>query len=135
MPRPVSVAIIAAFLFLATAIAALVGIALLFPSTQLDFIWQLNKPGAAFFHSIGRIAGLFLLALGCGTLAAGLGLLRGRAWAWWFAVALFAVNSAGDAVSYFVTHDGVRAAAGVFVSLIFLYLLSRGAVRSYFFPQ
>ncbi|HET9839619.1 MAG TPA: hypothetical protein VFR84_15425 [Candidatus Angelobacter sp.] len=135
MPRPVPVAIIAAFLFLATAIAALVGIALLFPGTRLDFLWQLNKPGAALFHSIGRIAGLFLLALGFGTLAAGFGLLRGREWAWWFAVALFAVNSAGDAVSYFVTHDSVRAAAGVFVSLIFLYLLSRGAVRSYFFPQ
>jgi hypothetical protein len=131
--RPAAVTIVAVFLFFATAIAAVVSISLLFPNPLLDRLWQLNKPGAALFHSIGRVSGLFLLALACGTLAAGLGLLRGRRWAWWFAVVLFTVDGTGDVISYFLVHDALRTATGVIISLIFLYLLCQRDVRSYFF--
>src|ERR1041384_6877307 len=108
MNRPLPVTIVAIFLFLATAIAAMVGISLLFPNPLLDRLWEFNKQGAALFRSIGRVSGLFLLALGCGTLAAGFGLLRGRRWAWWFAVVLFAVDGTGDVASYFLVHDALR---------------------------
>jgi hypothetical protein len=133
MLRPLPVTIVAAFLFLATAIAAVVGFSLLFPNPLLDRLWEFNKPGAVLFHSIGRLSGLFLVALGCGTLAAGLGLLRGRRWAWWFAVVLFAVDAAGDVVSCFWVHDALRAITGMIVSAVFLYLLGRREVRTYFF--
>jgi uncharacterized membrane protein (DUF2068 family) len=130
--RPAAVTIVAVFFFFATAIAAVVSISLLFPNPLLDRLWQLNKPGAALFHSIGRVSGLFLLALACGTLAAGLGLLRGHRWAWWFAVVLFAVDGTGDVISYFLVHDALRTATSVIISLIFLYLLCQRDVRSYF---
>jgi len=129
MPRPISVIIVAGFLFFATAIATVVGISLLFPNPLLDQLWKLNPEGATLFHSIGRMSGLFLLALGGGTLAAGFGLLRGRRWAWWFAVLLFAINGAGDVVSYFIVHDLLRSVAGVAVSAIFVYVLSRRNAR------
>jgi uncharacterized membrane protein (DUF2068 family) len=132
MLRPLSVTIVAAFLFLATVIAVVVGISLLFPNPLLDRLWELNKPGAALFHSIGRLSGLFLLASGCATLAAGFGLLRGRHWAWWFAVLLFAIDGAGDVISYFLIHDARRTVIGVIVSSVFIYLLCRRDVRSYF---
>jgi hypothetical protein len=74
-----------------------------------------------------------LLILGCGTLAAAMGLLRGRRWAWWFTIVLFAVNGAGDVVSYFLVHDALRFVIGVIVAAIFLYLLCRRDVRAYFF--
>jgi hypothetical protein len=135
MPRPISVAIVSGFLFFATAIAAVVGVSLLFPNPLLDRLWELNPEGAALFHSIGRISGLFLLALGGGTLAAGFGLLRRRRWAWWFAAALFAINAAGDVVSYFMVHDALRTAAGVIVSSLFLVVLLRRNARHYFFCQ
>jgi hypothetical protein len=131
--RPAAVTIVAVFLFFATAIAAVVSISLLFPNPLLDRLWQLNKPGAELFHSIGRVSGLFLLALACGTLAAGLGLLRGRRWAWWFAVVLFAVDGTGDVISYFLVHDALRTATSVIISLIFLYLLCQRDVRELFF--
>jgi len=129
MPRPISVTIVSGFLFFATVIAAVVGVSLLFPNPLLDRLWKLNPEGAALFRSIGRVSGVFLLALGGGTLAAAFGLLRGRRWAWWFAVVLFTINGAGDVVSYFIVHDALRAVAGVAVSAIFVYLLFRRDAR------
>ena len=110
-------------------IAAVVGVSLLFPNPLLDRLWKLNPEGAVLFRSIGRVSGVFLLALGGGTLAAAFGLLRGRRWAWWFAVVLFTINGAGDVVSYFIVHDALRSVAGVAVSAIFVYLLFRRDAR------
>lgn len=131
-PRPKSVPVVAAFLFLAAAIAAVVGTSLLFPNTLLDRLWELNRPGAAAFHALGRFSGALLWALGIATAAAAIGLLRRKPWAWWFAVALFAVNACGDVVSLFVTGDLGRAASGLAVASVFLYLLTRPRVRRHF---
>ncbi len=57
---------------------------------------------------------------------------RGRRWAWWFAVAVFAVNGCGDVVSYFVLRELWRSAAGVAVAGAALYYLIRPDVRRYF---
>ncbi|HZS27442.1 MAG TPA: hypothetical protein VFB76_09425 [Candidatus Angelobacter sp.] len=83
------------------------------------------------FHAIGRISGVFLLVLGCGTFLAACGLLRGDRWAWWFAVVLFATDVTGNLVSYLFLHDAVRTISGAIISTGFLYLLCRGEVRAY----
>jgi hypothetical protein len=129
--RPASITVVAGFLFLATAIALVVGFSVFFPNPLLDQLWRLNPSGAALFRSIGRLSGVFLLALACGTLAAGFGLLRGRKWAWWFAVTLFAIDSAGNLLSYFLIHDPFRTIIGAIISLNFLCLLVRRKVRAY----
>ncbi len=123
---------IAIFLFAATAIALLVGESLLFPNALLDFMWKFNPAGAVLFHSIGRVSGVFLLVLGVGMFAAAFGLLRGRQWAWWFCVFLFSIDSCGNVVSYFLTHDALRSVAGAIISATFLFFLCRYSVRSYF---
>jgi hypothetical protein len=130
--RPKTVVIVAAFLFAATVIAVVVGFSLLFPNRLLDRLWTLNPAGAVFFHSIGRFSGVFLLALGAATFVSARGLLRGRAWAWRFAVALFAVDACGGFVSYFFIHDAFRTVTGVVISSVFLYSLYRLPVRNYF---
>jgi hypothetical protein len=84
--RPGIILVIATFLFAATIIAFITGESLLFPNALLDRMWKFNPQGAALFHSIGRVSGVFLLALGVGTFFAALGLLRGQRWAWWFGV-------------------------------------------------
>jgi len=132
MSRPRTVPIVAAFLFAATGIAAVVGTSLLFPNKLLDQLWELNRPAAAVFHAMGWISGVLLLALGIGTASAATGLLHRRTWAWWFAVALFAVNGSGDAVSLFLTGDWLRDASGVAVAAAFLLALLRPPVRQYF---
>ncbi|SRR5713101_219034 len=130
--RPKTVLIVAAFLFAATAIAAVVATSLLFPNKFLDQLWDLNKAGAAAFRALGKISGVLLLMLGVGIFAAGLGLLRGKRWAWWFAIALFAIDGCGDIVSFFITGDALRSASGVVISSVFLCCLAQRHVRRYF---
>ena len=130
--RPAAVPIVAGFLFAASAIAAVVGCSLLFPGTLLDRLWELNKPGAAAFRALGRASGVLLLVLGAGTLGAAFGLLQHKTWAWWFAVVLFAVNAAGDAVGLVLTGDWLRSASGILISSAFLYALTRRSVRRHF---
>lgn len=130
--RPKAIAVTAGFLFAATAIAVVVGSSLLFPGKLLDWMSQFNRPGMAAFQTLGRFSGLLLLALGLGTAAAARGLLRGRVWAWWFAVILFAVNGFGDLVAFYVTRDTLRSVSGIAVCSAFLYALSRHRVRFYF---
>lgn len=130
--RPKTVPIVAGFLFAAAAVAAVVGASLLFPNAFLDRIWELNKPGAAVFRAMGRISGVLLLLLGAGTFAAAVGLLHRRNWAWWFAVALFAIDASGNVVSLIVTGDWLRSTAGAAISAAFLYSLTRYPVRRHF---
>jgi uncharacterized membrane protein YhaH (DUF805 family) len=130
--RPRTVPIVAVFLFLAAAMAAIVGTSVLFPNRLMDRLWELNRPGAALFQAVGRVAGVFLLVLGGGSAAAGVGLLHGRKWAWWLAVALFVVDGTGDVVSFPFTRDLLRTAVGVAVSAAFLCSLTRPAARRYF---
>jgi hypothetical protein len=130
--RPRTIPIVASFLFAATVIAVVVSVSLLFPNRLLDRLWELNKPGAAAFHAMGRTSGLMLLALGIGTAAAGAGMLRGRRWAWWFAIVLFSVDGCGDVVGLVATRDWLRSGSGVAVAAAFVYALTRPRVRSYF---
>jgi hypothetical protein len=133
--RPKTIVVVAIFLFAATIIAFIVGESLLFPNPLLDYMWRFNPEGAALFHSIGRASGMFLLALGVGTFFAALDLLRGRQWAWWFSVFLFAIDASGDIVSYVLTHDALRSLTGAIISATFLFFLCRGTVRGYFLRQ
>jgi hypothetical protein len=130
--RPATIPIVAVFLFFATVIASVVGGSLLFPNRLLDQLWKLNPEGAVLFHSIGPVSGVFLLVLAVGTLTAGRGLLAGRRWAWRFSVALFAIDAAGNIVSFFLIHDALRAVTGAVISSAFLIALCRRAVRRYF---
>jgi hypothetical protein len=129
--RPIAVTIIAGFLFVASTIAAFVGFELLFPNPLLDYMWEWNKPGAALFRTIGPLAGVFLWSLSIAVFFAAQGLLRGRRWAWWFAIALFTIDGAGDLVSYPFTHDLSRTIFGAAVTTAFLIVLTRPAVRRY----
>jgi xanthine/uracil permease len=133
--RPKAVVIISIFLFAATIVAFITGESLVFPNTLLDNLWKFNPAGAALFHSIGRISGVFLLALGVATFFAARGLLRGRGWAWWFGVSLFAIDACGNIVSYFLTHDALRSMTGAIISGTFLFFLCSYSVRGYFFRQ
>lgn len=133
--RPGTVLVVAAFLFFATVIASVVGISLLFPNRLLDWLWKLNPDGALFFHAIGPVSGVLLLMLAVGTLAAARGLLAGHRWAWWFSVALFAIDAAGNIISFFLIHDALRSAAGAIISSAFLIALSRPTVRRYLLRQ
>ncbi len=125
--------IVAAFLFAATAIAAVVGASLLFPGTIMDQIWELNRPAYAAFHVLGKASGALMLLLGIATAFAGTGLLRRAKWAWWIAIILFAVNGLGDAVTLLTSRrDLLKSASGAVIAAIFLVSLLRPSVTAFF---
>jgi len=128
--RPKTLTVVAVFLFFASAISALVAISLLAPNPLVDRLWELNKPGAKAFRAMGKPAAVFLLALAAATAMGGQGLLKGKRWAWWFALGLFVVNGCGDIVSFIVTGDWLRSGSGIMVAAVFIYLLLRARARS-----
>ncbi len=130
--RPKMVLAVAAFLFLATVMSMATGTSLLWPSPFWERLWDINRPAYVTFAAFGRISGGLLMALGAGTAAAGIGLLHRKKWAWWFAMALFAVNGCGDVISFFKRRDLLRSGSGVLIAIAFLFCLSRPSIRRYF---
>jgi hypothetical protein len=130
--NPKAVSVVAAFLFAASVVAVVVGASLLFPNPLLDRLWELNRPAAAAFRTAGKPVGALLWMLGAGAFAVARGLLRRCIWAWWFALILFAVNGAGDLVTFLITGDWLRSVSGIAVCAVFVSLLCRRDVRRTF---
>lgn len=126
------VSVISAFLFAACGIAAIVGTSLTFPGTPLDRIWKLNPPAYAGFQSLGRTAGVLFFPLCIGAAATAVGLLRGKSWARWLAIALFTINEMGDAASLVITRELFKSGLGVLVATFFLFCLFRPSVILFF---
>lgn len=131
---PAAVRTVAIFSFLATAISFLTGSSLLFPQVAWHGLWQWNRPAYAFVveEHLQTMAGVLLPALGIVAAIAGWGLLRGKQWAWWIAVAVFAVNGLGDLLTIVVQRDWVKGGSGVLIASVFLFLLMRSETRRYF---
>ena len=131
---PAGIRTIAVMLFLATAVSFLTGSSLLFPEVAWHRLWELNRPAYAFLSQehLAPMAGALLLALGIVTGIAAWGLLRGRRWAWWIAVAVFAINGCGDLVTLVVQRDVVKGGSGVLIASVFLFLLMRSGTRQHF---
>jgi hypothetical protein len=125
----VTVPVISVFLFLAAVVALITGISLLFPAPIWNGIWEMNRPAYIAFEKLGRLSGAILLTLAAMAGSAGAGLLRGRKWAWWIAIALFAINGLGDLINLILTHDLLRGGTGVLIAGVFLFLLTRPGVR------
>jgi hypothetical protein len=130
--QPATIAFVAAFLFLAAAVALITAISLMFPASFWNGMWDLNRPAYLEFEKLGSISGIMLMALGAGAGAAGIGLLRRKKWAWWSAIALFAVNGIGDVAALFVGQDLVKGGSGVLIAACFLFCLTRSKVMRYF---
>ncbi len=129
--RPVIVTVVALFLFFATIMAFIAGTSLLFPRPFWQKVWDLNRPAYVAFSRFGKVPRVLLLVLAMGTGAAGIGLLKGKGWCWWFAVALFAINGMGDLVTLLLTGDLIRGGAGVLIAVVFLFCLTRPQVKRY----
>jgi hypothetical protein len=133
-PAPAPVRTVAIVLFLATMMAFLTGSSLLFPNLGWHRLWELNRPAYAFLsqNRLQSIAGALLLALGIVTATAGAGLLRGKRWAWWIAVGVFAINGLGDLLTLVVRRDMVKGGSGVLIASLFLFQLMRSGTKRYF---
>jgi hypothetical protein len=129
---PVCVTIVATFLWMATLIAVFLAITLLAPGTPADKIWRLNPLAYEQFKTFGGVSVALLLAVAVIAATAAVGLAGRKKWAWWLALGIFAVNGAGDIVSFVMTRNLVRSGLGVLVAVCFLFFLTRRSVRSFY---
>lgn len=132
--RPTGITVVAGFLFAATGIAALTGASLLIPGNRLDALWRMNPEAYAAIAGHPewrRAAGGGLLALGVVTSFLGIGLLRGRRWAWCGAILLFLLDGTGDLVAIAIGPHRAKGLSGILVVSAFLYYLSRKDVRAF----
>jgi hypothetical protein len=132
MAKPIPVALVAAFLWIAMLVSLVVGVALLFPGTFLDRIWVYNRPAHAAFQTVGKTSGVGFLVLGLVVGAAAGGLACGRRWAWWLAILIFALNGIGDLVGLLATRDLLRSGSGFVIAVGFLLVLLHRNVRASF---
>jgi hypothetical protein len=133
MKRPVGITIIGVLLFIAGLLGLIIGISAIIPGTPLDTLWSLNPSIPAGFQLtlIGKLFGVFLLILGVIVLYTRYGLLKGRKWAWWITLIIFAANGIGDAAR--ITLDGVfEGIFGLLIAVGFIYYLTRPEVRAFF---
>lgn len=127
--RPKGIIVVSIVMFVASIMALIVGISLLLPGTALDILWTLN-PSALELKSISTILGYFLLFIGIITLSAGIGLLKGRKWAWWIVVIIFILNGIGDI--FRLASGGFEGIVGIIIAAVFLFYLTRPEVKNYF---
>jgi hypothetical protein len=131
--RPRGIVILGVFMLLATCIAMVSAVSLLLPGSALDRAWwSLNPPARAGFARLGALAAPLLFALAVAAACAGVGLLRGKRWAWWFAVVGLAVNLVGDLGRLVATGEVLAGLVGVAVVAALLAYLASPGVRRYF---
>lgn len=86
---PIATRVISVISFGSTIIAIVGGLSLLWPGTILDRLWKLNPVAQTEFVRTGRlVVGLLLLCLGIMSSVVGIGLLKGKTWAWWLTLLL-----------------------------------------------
>jgi hypothetical protein len=131
---PAGILILSIILFLATSIALIIAISLLIPGTILDVLWNLNPSVHVGFTAMGKILGIFLIILGIITLFAGFGILKGKKWAWWIAVFIFAANGLGDIVRISAGgyEDILGGLVGILIAAGVLFYLTRPYVKDFF---
>jgi hypothetical protein len=131
--RPIGVLIVSIIVVIAAVLALTVGISTIFPGTPLDVIWALKNSFPIGFRSstLGMVFGYFILVLGLIMIYAGWGLFKGKKWAWWTILLIFAVNAIGDAVSL-VFGGGIDGIFGILIMSAFIIYLTRPGVKKFF---
>jgi hypothetical protein len=123
--------LLGAFFAFATLMCAAAGVSLLTPGGWLDWIWLIKPQEHGLLMALGPWAGWGFLGLAVAMAAASWGTFRRRRRGLWLAMAIFAVNAAGDAARIFsgAVWEGV---IGVVVTGAILWWLTRPGVRALF---
>jgi hypothetical protein len=102
-------------------------LALAFPGSFLESIWQLKPEARLQFLQVGRgfsIALMLLVGGACG--ASALGLARNAHWGRWLAIAVLVINVIGDSLNVLLRHDPKTLIGLPIGGLMILYLLVVG---------
>ncbi len=104
--RPVGIILLVIFFAACALICSIIILALAFPGSFLESIWQLKPEARIKFLEIGRGASIALMALvgvACGSAA--IGLARNADWGRRLAIAVLVANLIGDSLNALLRHD------------------------------
>ncbi len=99
--------VLLAIFFAAGALICLVTmLALAFPGSFLESIWQLKPEARVQFEEIGRGVSIVLMAaIGIACSLAAVGLAQAAKWGRWLAIGILTANLVGDSVNALLRHD------------------------------
>lgn len=129
--RPAGVTALSIFFMVATVIALVALISLLFPNGFLEPMWRLNPRGRAGLAKIGSWAVILFFFVGSACAIAAVGLWRGARWGYVVGIIVLSINLLGDVINV-VTGTERRAALGVPIVISILVYLMTKRVRSFF---
>lgn len=119
------------FFALATAIATLAGLSLLFPSAGLEWLWSFKRAEYLQMRALGPVVGAGFLALAVLLALASWGSFQRKRWGWALAVAIIAVNALGDSARLLMGRI-VEGLTGLIIAGAILWWLGTPAVRRAF---
>ena len=119
------------FLCFGAAMACFAGTTLIWRGTVLDRAWRLNPTAYQQLAPLGVPAGVLFFVLSAALLAAAIGWFRRRLWGWRLAVAIVAIQAAGDLVNV-IRGDLVKGGVGVAIAGALVLYLLRPKVRMAF---
>jgi len=124
--------VLLAISFAAGALICLVTmLALAFPGSFLESIWQLKPEARVQFLEIGRGASIALMAVvgvACGSAA--IGLARNAEWGRRLAIAVLAVNLIADSLNAWLRHDPKTLIGLPIGGIMIVYLLTKKFSRN-----
>ena len=103
--RPHGITALSFFFLFGAVMSGLAAVMLLFPGSILEPLWRLNPRAHEGFAAMGWRAVILMavVCVACGTTA--LGLRRRKRWGYWTALAILAINLAGDTANAAIAHD------------------------------
>src|SRR5262245_21341279 len=103
--RPLGITLLGVFFVFGATMCLLTIVLLLVPGSPLAFLWRLNPQARAAFTNMGPWAFILMTTVGsaCGIAAAGL--LRGKSWGLWLALAVLSTNLIADLANAFLRDD------------------------------
>ena len=119
------------FFALATLILVSVSTALFFPGSAAEVVWKAYEARRAMLIPYRVWLAPGFLALAAVMAAASFGCFSRRNWGRHLAIAIFAVNGAGDVVQLFIGHI-LEGTIGVTAAGLLIYWLSRPSVKEAF---
>ena len=129
--RPLGVTLLTAFFLFGASMCALTIVLLVFPASRLNVVWRINPEARDAFTQMGRWAFLLMTVLGAACAATAVGLFRGRPWGRSLAVAVLALNLAGDLANAAIRHE-LRTLVGIPIAGWFILYLLGSRARGFF---
>src|SRR4051812_31206996 len=99
------ITVIVVFFVFGTVMSGLAAVMLIFPASPIEFLWRVNPSAHAGFQVMGLWAVILMIAVCMTCATAALGLARLRRWGLWTAIAILAVNIAGNLANAVFARD------------------------------